>query len=95
MGTSWFSTPRGLPVRSQALMVLIKGTLSCLVCSRVMLSLAELHWSSSCHAVALPLLLRSLAVSREYHLQYLASECILHLAFSQVEDWNQKHMRAH
>lgn len=59
----------------------IKGTEMTI---RVMLSLAELHWSSSCHAVALPLLLRSLAVSREYHLQYLASECILHLAFSQL-----------
>lgn len=59
----------------------IKGTEMTI---RVMLSLAELHWSSSCHAVALPLLLRALAVSREYHLQYLASECILHLAFSQL-----------
>lgn len=59
----------------------IKGTEMTI---RVMLSLAELHWSSSCHAVALPLLLRSLAMSREYHLQYLASECILHLAFSQL-----------
>ncbi|MBN3285982.1 APC5 protein, partial [Polyodon spathula] len=59
----------------------IKGTEMTI---RVMLSLAELHWSSCCHAIALPLLLRSLALSREYHLQHLASESILHLAFSQL-----------
>ncbi|XP_068101228.1 anaphase-promoting complex subunit 5 [Hyperolius riggenbachi] len=51
---------------------------------RVLLSLAELYWRSSCHPVALPVLLQALALSREYHLQYLASETVLNLAFSQL-----------
>lgn len=51
---------------------------------RVLLSLAELYWRSSCHPVALPVLLQALAMSREYRLQYLASEAVLNLAFSQL-----------
>ncbi|XP_066544877.1 anaphase-promoting complex subunit 5 [Amia ocellicauda] len=51
---------------------------------RVMLSIAELYWQSSCYATALPLLLQALALARQFHLQYLASETILHLAFSQL-----------
>ncbi|XP_063820495.1 anaphase-promoting complex subunit 5 isoform X1 [Pseudophryne corroboree] len=51
---------------------------------RVLLSLAELYWRSSCHPVALPVLLQALALSREYRLQYLASETVLNLAFSQL-----------
>lgn len=51
---------------------------------RVMLSTAELHWESSGFATALPLLLQALALARQHHLQSLASETILHLAFTQV-----------
>ncbi|KAE8635197.1 hypothetical protein XENTR_v10002542 [Xenopus tropicalis] len=51
---------------------------------RVLLSLAELYWRSSCHPVALPVLLKALALSREYRLQSLASETVLNLAFSQL-----------
>ncbi|KAM4709895.1 anaphase-promoting complex subunit 5 isoform 2-T2 [Discoglossus pictus] len=51
---------------------------------RVLLSLAELYWRSACHPVALPVLLQALALSREYRLQYLASETVLNLAFSQL-----------
>lgn len=51
---------------------------------RVLILEAELFWRSSCHAVAVPLLLKALALSREYHLEPLTSEAILHLAFSQV-----------
>ncbi|KAG9487729.1 hypothetical protein GDO78_007494 [Eleutherodactylus coqui] len=51
---------------------------------RVLLSLAELYWRSSCHPVALPVLLQALALSREYRLQSLASETVLNLAFSQL-----------
>ncbi|XP_067861916.1 anaphase-promoting complex subunit 5 isoform X1 [Heptranchias perlo] len=51
---------------------------------RVLILEAELFWRSSCHAVAVPLLLKALALSREYHLEYLTSEAILHLAFSQL-----------
>ncbi|KAM5192564.1 anaphase-promoting complex subunit 5 [Mantella aurantiaca] len=51
---------------------------------RVLLSLAELYWRSFCHPVALPVLLQALALSREYRLQYLASETVLNLAFSQL-----------
>ncbi|XP_005989065.1 anaphase-promoting complex subunit 5 isoform X2 [Latimeria chalumnae] len=51
---------------------------------RVMLSIAALHWRSSCHTIALPLLLKALAWSQEYHLQYLACETFLNLAFSQL-----------
>ncbi|KFW12154.1 Anaphase-promoting complex subunit 5, partial [Eurypyga helias] len=50
----------------------------------VLLSVAELYWRSSCHTIALPVLLQALALSREYSLQYLASETVLNLAFSQV-----------
>lgn len=50
----------------------------------VLLSVAELYWRSSCHTIALPVLLQALAFSREYSLQYLASETVLNLAFSQV-----------
>ncbi|KFV16875.1 Anaphase-promoting complex subunit 5, partial [Pterocles gutturalis] len=50
----------------------------------VLLSIAELYWRSSCHTIALPVLLQALALSREYSLQYLASETVLNLAFSQV-----------
>lgn len=51
---------------------------------RVMLATAELHWESSGFATALPLLLQALALARQHHLQSLASETILHLAFSQL-----------
>ncbi|MED6252573.1 Anaphase-promoting complex subunit 5 [Ataeniobius toweri] len=51
---------------------------------RVMLSTAELHWESSGFSTALPLLLQALALARRHHLQSLASETILHLAFTQV-----------
>ncbi|KAG7480620.1 hypothetical protein MATL_G00058120 [Megalops atlanticus] len=51
---------------------------------RVMLATAELHWESSGFATALPLLLQALALARQHHLQALASETILHLAFSQL-----------
>ncbi|KAM8866588.1 anaphase-promoting complex subunit 5 isoform 1-T1 [Synchiropus picturatus] len=52
---------------------------------RVMLSTAQLHWeSSSGFSTALPLLLQALALSRQHHLQSLASETILHLAFTQL-----------
>ncbi|XP_025055081.1 anaphase-promoting complex subunit 5 isoform X1 [Alligator sinensis] len=50
----------------------------------VLLSTAELYWRSSCHTIALPVLLQALALSREYSLQYLASETVLNLAFSQL-----------
>ncbi|XP_042708420.1 anaphase-promoting complex subunit 5 isoform X2 [Chrysemys picta bellii] len=50
----------------------------------VLLSIAELYWRSSCHTIALPVLLQALALSREYRLQYLASETVLNLAFSQL-----------
>ncbi|KAM6403750.1 anaphase-promoting complex subunit 5 [Rhynochetos jubatus] len=50
----------------------------------VLLSVAELYWRSSCHTIALPVLLQALALSREYSLQYLASETVLNLAFSQL-----------
>uniref|UniRef100_A0A8B9T959 Anaphase-promoting complex subunit 5 n=1 Tax=Anas platyrhynchos TaxID=8839 RepID=A0A8B9T959_ANAPL len=50
----------------------------------VLLSIAELYWRSSCHTIALPVLLQALALSREYSLQYLASETVLNLAFSQL-----------
>ncbi|XP_075290847.1 anaphase-promoting complex subunit 5 isoform X1 [Opisthocomus hoazin] len=50
----------------------------------VLLSMAELYWRSSCHTIALPVLLQALALSREYSLQYLASETVLNLAFSQL-----------
>lgn len=46
--------------------------------------MAELYWRSSCHTIALPVLLQALALAREYSLQYLASETVLNLAFSQV-----------
>nr|XP_025035769.1 anaphase-promoting complex subunit 5 [Pelodiscus sinensis] len=39
---------------------------------------------SSFHTIALPVLLQALALSREYRLQYLASETVLNLAFSQL-----------
>ncbi|XP_072301533.1 anaphase-promoting complex subunit 5 [Eucyclogobius newberryi] len=51
---------------------------------RVMLSTAALHWGSSGFSTALPLLLQALALARQHHLQSLASETILHLAFTQL-----------
>ncbi|KAL8180133.1 UNVERIFIED_CONTAM: Anaphase-promoting complex subunit 5 [Gekko kuhli] len=51
---------------------------------RVLLSIAKLHLRSLCHTTALPILLQALALSQEYHLQHLASETILNLAFSQL-----------
>uniref|UniRef100_A0A3Q1J309 Anaphase-promoting complex subunit 5 n=1 Tax=Anabas testudineus TaxID=64144 RepID=A0A3Q1J309_ANATE len=51
---------------------------------RVMLCTAELHWESSGFSTALPLLLQALALARQHHLQSLASETILHLAFTQL-----------
>uniref|UniRef100_A0A8D2QI55 Anaphase-promoting complex subunit 5 n=1 Tax=Zonotrichia albicollis TaxID=44394 RepID=A0A8D2QI55_ZONAL len=51
---------------------------------RVLLCMAELYWRSSCHTIALPVLLQALALAREFSLQYLASETVLNLAFSQL-----------
>ncbi|XP_051949650.1 anaphase-promoting complex subunit 5-like [Xyrauchen texanus] len=51
---------------------------------RVMLASAELHWDSSGFATALPLLLQALALSRQHNLQSMASEAVLHLAFTQL-----------
>uniref|UniRef100_A0A8C5DF25 Anaphase-promoting complex subunit 5 n=1 Tax=Gouania willdenowi TaxID=441366 RepID=A0A8C5DF25_GOUWI len=51
---------------------------------RVLLSTAELHWESSGFSTTLPLLLQALALARQHHLQSLASESILHLAFTQL-----------
>lgn len=51
---------------------------------KVMLSTAQLHWESSGFSTALPLLLQALALARQHHLQSLASETILHLAFTQL-----------
>uniref|UniRef100_A0A2K5N2D2 Anaphase-promoting complex subunit 5 n=1 Tax=Cercocebus atys TaxID=9531 RepID=A0A2K5N2D2_CERAT len=50
----------------------------------VLLSVAELYWRSSSPTIALPMLLQALALSKEYRLQYLASETVLNLAFAQV-----------
>ncbi|XP_045152651.1 anaphase-promoting complex subunit 5 [Echinops telfairi] len=50
----------------------------------VLLSVAELYWRSSSPAIALPVLLQALALSKEYRLQYLASETVLNLAFAQL-----------
>uniref|UniRef100_A0A667ZRJ7 Anaphase-promoting complex subunit 5 n=1 Tax=Myripristis murdjan TaxID=586833 RepID=A0A667ZRJ7_9TELE len=51
---------------------------------RVMLSTAELHWESCGFSTALPFLLQALALARQHHLQALASETVLHLAFTQL-----------
>ncbi|XP_076125763.1 anaphase-promoting complex subunit 5 isoform X1 [Alosa pseudoharengus] len=51
---------------------------------RVLLATAELHWDSSGFATALPLLLQALTLSRQHNLQSLASETVLHLAFTQL-----------
>lgn len=50
----------------------------------VLLSVAGLYWRSSSPTIAMPLLLHALALSKEYRLQYLASETVLNLAFAQV-----------
>uniref|UniRef100_A0A2K5IAX5 Anaphase-promoting complex subunit 5 n=1 Tax=Colobus angolensis palliatus TaxID=336983 RepID=A0A2K5IAX5_COLAP len=50
----------------------------------VLLSVAELYWRSSSPTIALPMLLQALALSKEYRLQYLASETVLNLAFAQL-----------
>jgi len=49
----------------------------------VLLSVAGLYWRSSSPTIALPVLLQALALSKEYRLQYLASETVLNLAFAQ------------
>lgn len=59
-----------------------------------MLSTAELHWESSGFSTALPLLLQALALARQHHLQSLASETILHLAFTQVNHITQNTVTA-
>lgn len=51
---------------------------------RVLLSTAQLHWESSGFSTSLPLLLQALEQARQHHLQALASEAVLHLAFTQV-----------
>ncbi|KAF3820649.1 hypothetical protein GH733_005194 [Mirounga leonina] len=43
----------------------------------VLLSVAELYWRSSSPTIALPVLLQALALSKEYRLQYLASETLI------------------
>nr|XP_012637754.2 anaphase-promoting complex subunit 5 isoform X3 [Microcebus murinus] len=50
----------------------------------VLLSVAELYWRSSSPTIAMPVLLHALALSKEYRLQYLASETVLNLAFAQL-----------
>nr|XP_036869990.1 anaphase-promoting complex subunit 5 isoform X2 [Manis javanica] len=50
----------------------------------VLLSVAQLYWRSSSSTIALPVLLQALALSKEYRLQYLASETVLNLAFAQL-----------
>lgn len=50
----------------------------------MLLATAQLHWESSGFSTALPLLLQASALSRQHHLQSLASEAVLHLAFTQV-----------
>lgn len=50
----------------------------------VLLSVAELYWRSSSPTIAMPVLLEALALSKEYRLQYLASETVLNLAYAQV-----------
>ncbi|XP_012671450.1 anaphase-promoting complex subunit 5 [Clupea harengus] len=51
---------------------------------RVLLATAELHWDSCGFSTALPLLLQALTHSRQHNLQSLASETVLHLAFTQL-----------
>ncbi|XP_028850904.1 anaphase-promoting complex subunit 5 [Denticeps clupeoides] len=51
---------------------------------RLLLTTAELHWESCGFATALPLLLQALNLSHTHNLQCLASETILHLAFTQL-----------
>lgn len=68
----------------QRLQAHCEGTKCTEVVIRVMLSLAELHWESSGFSTALPLLLQALALARQHHLQALASETVLHLAFTQL-----------
>uniref|UniRef100_A0A3Q3WWV8 Anaphase-promoting complex subunit 5 n=1 Tax=Mola mola TaxID=94237 RepID=A0A3Q3WWV8_MOLML len=51
---------------------------------RVLLATAQLHWESSGFSTALPLLLQALALARQHHLQSLASDTVLHLAFTQL-----------
>lgn len=51
---------------------------------RVLLSTAQLHWESSGFSTSLPLLLQALEQARQHHLQALASEAVLHLAFTQL-----------
>lgn len=46
--------------------------------------MAQLYWRSSSPTIAVPVLLQALALSKEYRLQYLASETVLSLAFAQV-----------
>ncbi|XP_012878567.1 PREDICTED: anaphase-promoting complex subunit 5 isoform X1 [Dipodomys ordii] len=50
----------------------------------VLLSVAELYWRSSAPTIAMPVLLQALALSKEYRLQYLASETVLNLAYAQL-----------
>ncbi|XP_041856158.1 anaphase-promoting complex subunit 5 isoform X2 [Melanotaenia boesemani] len=68
----------------QRLQVQCEKTKTTEIIIRVMLSTAELHWESSGFATALPILLQALALARQHHLQSLASEAILHLAFTQL-----------
>ncbi|XP_043925702.1 anaphase-promoting complex subunit 5 [Protopterus annectens] len=68
----------------QSLLILCQKRRNTEMLIRVILLISELYCRSSCHTVALPLLLKALALSREYQLQYLASETILHLACSQL-----------
>lgn len=63
---------------------LMVSSLTVAVWYRVLLATAQLHWESSGFSTALPLLLQALALARQHHLQSLASETVLHLAFTQV-----------
>lgn len=68
---------------------------SAAVMDRVLLATAQLHWESSGFSTALPLLLQALALARQHHLQSLASETILHLAFTQVSRHGLRSKRRH
>ncbi|XP_062814805.1 anaphase-promoting complex subunit 5 isoform X1 [Anolis carolinensis] len=68
----------------QKLLIHCQKTKNMEMAIRVLLAIAKLYWRSMRHTTALPVLLQALALAREYRLQYLASETILCLAFSQL-----------
>ncbi|XP_071428364.1 anaphase-promoting complex subunit 5 isoform X2 [Pithys albifrons albifrons] len=68
----------------QKLLVHCQKTKNTEMVIRVLLCIAELYWRASCHTIALPVLLQALALARQHSLQFLASETVLNLAFSQL-----------